>query len=238
MTDEYVRRLSAVDWPDQDFEVRSVGNGFEFAGYAAVFNVWSADLGGFRERIMPGAFTKSINSAINGSADIKMFLNHDQGIVLGSTKARTLRLSQDDKGLLAEATLPDNEWGRPVRDAVRRGDISSMSFGFTLAARRSDGGPTQEYNSDRTERSLWEIRAHEVSPVTGWPAYGATTAAVRHLMSFVDWDADDAIGELVAALKEEQRDALRRHLAPAPATTSDPSIAELYARLERKGVAL
>src|SRR5574338_458273 len=121
-------RVAVESWPDADLDLRvtAEGNGLRFRGYAAVFDQLSEDLGGFRERIVPGAFTKTLRE----SRAIKMFLNHNSDIVLASTNKGTLRLSEDERGLLAEADLPDNEWGRPVADAIRRGDINSMSFGF------------------------------------------------------------------------------------------------------------
>lgn len=212
-------------WPELDFEVRAVGDGLEFTGYAAVFDSLSEDLGGFRERIAPGAFTRSINAARNGGRDIKAFLNHNNDVVLGSTRSRTLRLSEDARGLLAEMTLPDSEWGRPVAEAVRRGDISSMSFGFTVAK----GGDS--WNDARNERTLHEVRLFEVSPVTGWPAYAATTASVRHLVDAIDWTDEASARSVLDGLTDEQRDILHRLLNQELAVPFlSPEKAELQAR--------
>ena len=191
---EYERRDASVAWPEVDMEVRSVNDGLTFRGYAAVFDTWSQDLGGFREKIAPGAFTRSLKAAQNGNADIRMFLNHNTDIVLGSTRARTLRLTQDERGLLAEADLPDSTWGHPVAEAVRRGDIRSMSFGFSVT---KNGAVTNDTN---TERTLTDVRLFEVSPVTGWPAYTATSASVRTLAEAIDW-TDEASGASPVDLK-------------------------------------
>ena len=59
-------RDSSLAWPTEDIEIRAAGDGLEFRGYAAVFNTPSEDLGGFRETILPGAFTRSINSSMHG----------------------------------------------------------------------------------------------------------------------------------------------------------------------------
>jgi hypothetical protein len=56
-------------------------------GYAAVFNRWSVDLGGFRERIAPGAFTKTVREA-----DVVALWNHDDGHLLGRIASGTLTL--------------------------------------------------------------------------------------------------------------------------------------------------
>lgn len=226
---EYERRDASVAWPEIDMEVRAVGDGMEFTGYAAVFDSPSEDLGGFREVIKPGAFTRSINAARNGGRDIKAFLNHNSDVVLGSTRAKTLRLTEDARGLLAEITLPDSVWGQPVAAAVRRGDISSMSFGFSVTPKGDS------WNDTRTERTLHEVRLFEVSPVTGWPAYAATSASVRTLIDAIDWKDEESAQRIADDLTDEQRDILLRVLnrrSPTPLVT--PTVAGLIARLEAK----
>ena len=188
-TDQREVRVASDVWPDADMEIRIEGDGLNFRGYAAVFDSPSEDLGGFTESIAPGAFATSLRRK---KGDIRLFLNHDWNIVLGSKGAGTLRLKEDGHGLFADADLPDNEWGRPVRDAVRRGDISSMSFGFTVPK----GG--DEWTSDRKERRLNDVYLLEVSPVTAWPAYPATSASVRHLAELVQVPEAD----LTAALRD------------------------------------
>jgi HK97 family phage prohead protease len=205
----------------------------EFAGYAAVFDSASEDLGGFRETIAPGAFTRSITAAGSGSADIRMFWNHDPSRPLASSRAKTLRLSEDSRGLVAEATLTAAPDGQAMATLIREGNVRSMSFGFNVPRKRADGSAAEEWNGTRDQRLLRDVTLHEVSPVTGWPAYNATSASVRHLLGMVDWDADDSIANLVTSLTEDQRAAFRRHLV-IPFTTPDPTVADLIARLEAK----
>jgi HK97 family phage prohead protease len=184
-------RVATEAWPLEDVEVRADGDGLTFRGYAAVFNSWSEDLGGFRERIQPGAFTKTIKER----RSIKMFHNHNSDIVLASTKAKTLTLTEDARGLHAEAQLPDNYWGAYVRDAVKRGDIDSMSFGFQTVK--------DTWSADLAERDLIEARLFEVSDVSGWPAYAATSASVRELAEIVDEDPDE-LAEAFKLLREPE----------------------------------
>ena len=73
----------------------------KLSGYAVVFNSPSKDLGGFKEVVDPHAFDDVDLS------DVYMVSNHDFSQVLASTKAGTLTLNVDDKGLQFEATLPD-----------------------------------------------------------------------------------------------------------------------------------
>ena len=171
-------RVAVDTWPLADMEIRAEGDGLTFRGYAAVFNSDSEPLP-FVERIRPGAFRKSLGE----KRSIKMFHNHNSDIVLASTKARTLVLSEDERGLLAEATLPDNYWGHYVRDAVKRGDIESMSFGFQTVK--------DSWSDDGAERELIEARLFEVSDVSGWPAYPATSASVREMAEAIDTEPDD-----------------------------------------------
>ena len=139
-----------------------------FRGYAAVFNSFSEDMG-FREIIKPGAFSKTLRSR----NAIRMFLNHNSDIVLASTRAKTLRLQEDERGLLVDADLPDTTAGRDLSILMRRGDVDSMSFGFSVPK----GGDS--WSDDGAVRTLTQIRLHEVSVVTGFPAYKDTTATVR-----------------------------------------------------------
>jgi HK97 family phage prohead protease len=158
---------------DIDFELRvepDSAEGMSFTGYAAVFNSDSEPLP-FTERIAEGAFAKSLKSR----NEVKLFMNHNMDLVLASTRSKTLNLSEDSKGLLAEATLPDTSAGRDLSILMQRGDVHSMSFGFSVPK----GG--EKWTSDGAVRELREIRLHEVSIVTGFPAYQSTTASVRSL---------------------------------------------------------
>jgi hypothetical protein len=85
------------------FELRAEenGDGMTFTGYAAVFNAPSQPLP-FIERIAPGAFKRSLKAR----NDIKLLWNHDTGAVLGSTRAGTLKLEEDNYGLRVTAILP------------------------------------------------------------------------------------------------------------------------------------
>jgi uncharacterized protein len=154
------------------FELRAgqAGDGMSFSGYAAVFNSDSEPLP-FIERIAPGAFAKSLKSRNN----IRMYMNHDSSMLLGTTRSKTVRLAEDSKGLFVDADLPDTSVGRDLSVLMQRGDVDSMSFGFTVP----QGG--DRWSDDGSRRELRQIRLFEVSVVTGFPAYAATSASVRSL---------------------------------------------------------
>ena len=206
----------------QKFEVREDGDGMTFEGYAAVFNSPSQPLP-FTEKIAAGAFHRSLRSR----NDIKLLWNHDTGSVLGSTRAGTLTLVEDSYGLKVRATLPNTQLGRDTAELVRRGDIDSMSFGFSVPA----GG--DEWNSDGSERTLKSVRLHEVS-IVAFPAYEATagTASVRGLDKVAlraEVDADmlaDAMlkVELGDGLTLEESEALAKVISSL--TPQEESVAE------------
>jgi HK97 family phage prohead protease len=210
MNDDMQVRVAADTWPDSEavtIRAEAEGDGFTFTGYAAVFDTPSEPLP-FRETIAPGAFRTSLNAR----RDIRMFLNHNWDVVLASRKAKTMTLQEDDTGLYVRATLPDNEWGRPVRDAVQRGDISGMSFGFQPV---KQDPPNPRIDEDRT---VVEARLFEVSPVTAWPAYSATSADVRMLADLIDVEETELQTSLRALtsdemLTEAQRDILERAIS-------------------------
>ena len=186
MTEKIETRRLTVN----EFEVREgpAGDGMSFSGYAAVFNSDSEPLP-FIERIQPGAFRKSLKSKNN----IRMYLNHDSSMLLATTRAKTLRLAEDERGLKVEADLPDTSVGRDLSTLIKRGDVDSMSFGFSVPARGD------QWSDDGMVRELKEVRLYEVSVVTGFPAYQATSASVRSLDKLAERTASDA-DSLAAAI--------------------------------------
>lgn len=147
----------------------------KLVGYAALFDTWSERIGFFRERIEPGAFTRTLSKG----ADVRALREHDPAQMLGRSVSGTLELSQDERGLLAEITPPDTQLGRDTIALVRRGDLSQMSFGFTVPK----GG--DEWNDEGDERTLKDVDLFDVS-VVAYPAYNDTSVGVakRYLEMF------------------------------------------------------
>jgi uncharacterized protein len=179
-----------------EFEVREEADGMRLEGYAALFNSRSENLGGFTEMIQPGAFRSSLRSR----NDVKLLWSHDSSAVLGSTRAGTLSLTEDKKGLRVSAVLPNTTHGRDAAELIRRGDVTGFSFGFSLPTRGGDS-----WSDDGTERVLKSVRLHEVSLVA-FPAYPATngTATVRGLDRLAKRANVDADALADALLKLEQ----------------------------------
>lgn len=150
-----------------EFHIRTAESGESvIAGHGAVFNKLSQNLGGFLERVLPGAARKTINES-----DVKALFNHDSNLILarsasGTTTEGTLRLAEDDIGLAYNFDAPDTSVGRDLVVSMRRGDISQSSFSWyddeVEWSLSPEGFPL---------RTIIEIRRlADVSPVT-YPAY-------------------------------------------------------------------
>ncbi len=192
---EALSKLETRIFEVDQFEVREDTDGMHLEGYAALFNSRSENLGGFTETIQPGAF----RSSLKARNDIKLLWNHDTGAVMGSTRAGTLTLTEDERGLRVSATLPNTTHGRDAAELVRRGDVTGFSFGFSMPARGGD-----QWNSEGTERVLKSVRLHEVS-LTPFPAYTSTngTATMRGLDKIANRAQVDADALADALLKIE-----------------------------------
>lgn len=143
-----------------------------FTGHAAVFNerTWiGPKRWGFYEVVDPGFFRNVLD-------DPAAFLvNHDPNIVL-ARNGNTMTLTTDKRGLVPEA-----EWDPTDPDAVmwagrvRRGDVTEMSFAFTVAEEKwEEDGDTGE----ETRTLLTAEKLYDVSLVT-YPAYTGTDGGMR-----------------------------------------------------------
>jgi len=152
-----------------NLELRAMDNGeddWTVRGYAAVFDSPSEPLP-FTEYVKRGAFKKTIKDR----SDVRLLIDHT-GVPLARTKSGTLILTEDDKGLFMEANLdPANPDAVKIRSALKRGDLSQMSFAFETIK--------DSWNAERTVRELKEVRLHDVSIVT-YPAYEETSAEMRN----------------------------------------------------------
>jgi HK97 family phage prohead protease len=175
-----------------EIEFREDGDGMSFEGYAAVFDSDSQPLP-FIERIKRGAFSRSLKSRNN----VFFYWNHDSGQVLGSTRAGTLSLQEDDKGLKVRAKLPNTTLGRDVAELVRTQVIDSLSFGFSTIK--------DSWDESGNRRTLEAVRLHEVS-LTPVPAYEGTagSASVRGLDLIAQRADVDAEGLATTLLKIEE----------------------------------
>lgn len=139
-----------------------------------------------RETVIGGMFREVIkNGALDGAdlSDVLLLVNHDNDrIPLARSRAskKTMSLTVDSEGLEIEAVLDieNNPDARAVYYAIKRGDVSGMSFAFRVA---SDGDMWQDNYNDNILplRIITSIKAvHEVSIVNN-PAYKDTSVIAR-----------------------------------------------------------
>lgn len=183
-----------------DAEVRATRRGRTIEGYAIVFNRESKDLGGFREVIKPEAI-----EGVLERSDVLALLNHDdsRGLLARSTNGQgTLELSVDTFGVKYRFDAPDTVLGDEVLSGVRRGDIRTSSFAFTVAENGQEWrkDPEDEETYLRTISKFDQI--FDVSPVFR-EAYSDTTVAVR---SLVEIRSNEKAAEMIADLGKEQRE--------------------------------
>lgn len=152
------------------FKVRGEPDGQKvIAGYFAVFDTETELWPGAYESIDPAAFDETL------SGDIRALTNHDTSLVLGRTKAGTLKLSKDSRGLWGEININENDTDAlNLYERVNRGDVDQCSFGFIILDEET------EWRDDGTVKwTLRKIDLHEVSVCT-FPAYQDTGVQARH----------------------------------------------------------
>jgi len=129
-------------------------------GDAAVFNTETVVGRWFREKILPGAFTRVLSEA----PDVIGAFNHDWSFVLGRTTAGTLLLEQTQTGLRYSIDVnPNDTQAMSVYEKVKRGDVSQSSFAFTV---RSEKWTEPADNETLQLREIIEIgKLFDVGPV-------------------------------------------------------------------------
>lgn len=175
-------------------------------GYAAKFGRPSQNLGGFVEVIAPSAFNRSRG---NGWPDVQARYNHDDNMLLGTTNARTLRLSVDDTGLTYEADLPRSR--ADVYELVQRGDVARSSFAFRVIGKEGEDWGLTDQNFPK--RTLLSVDLVDVAPVNV-PAYLDTSTAIRSLAAHKDADPEEV--RALASAGELRKLFIRTDGGPAP----------------------
>lgn len=167
-----MRELRTVTLEAPEIRAADDDKALRFTGHAAVFNerTWiGPKRWGFWEQIDPRFFRDVL------SDDAAFLVNHDPNIVL-ARNGKTLSLSVDSRGLVTDA-----EWDPSDPDAamwagrVRRGDVTQMSFAFTV---REDKWEEDSDTGEETRTLLTADRLYDVSLVT-YPAYSGTDAGMR-----------------------------------------------------------
>jgi HK97 family phage prohead protease len=172
-TDNFERRMVVTS--GIQFRAAAAGSASPgiLEGYAAKFNVPSADLGGFIEVIKPGAFKR----ALKLNQDVRALQDHDSSRVLGRTTSGTLSLIEDAVGLKFKCVLPNTSVGRDAFTLVSRRDVTGCSFAFRVA----NGGEKWTTSESGTIRELTDVDLFDVSPVVTFPAYSDTNVSANSM---------------------------------------------------------
>lgn len=185
-----------------DFEVRadqSEEHGHFLSGRPIVFDQ-RTNLGWYDEIINRGALSGT------DLKDVRFLINHNTDMIplarsRNNNANSTMQMSVDDEGMAIRVDLDteNNAEAKSLYSAVERGDITGMSFMFTVG---SDTWADKE--SEHPTRTINTIdKVFEVSAVT-FPAYEQTSISARGLADALD-SAKASLESAKAADREIER---------------------------------
>lgn len=152
-------------------------------GYAAVFDdktlLWESPYSGIKY------YEQISRNAIDGNTDMHDVIlryNHsDSALILARTSNSTLRLTTDEKGIKFDADIAPTTAGKDVYQLIKRGDISKMSFAFSV--------DKEDWDTDNVAKTQTRTINHidkvmDVSPVD-FPAYDGTSVEARNYKAMI-----------------------------------------------------
>jgi len=151
-------------------EIETRDENLEISGYAIVFNEPSVTLGGsngFKEIISENAL-RGVDLT-----DTHLYYQHNSDQILANTKSETMSLEVTNKGLYFRAQMADTTLGRDTYKLVKRGDLSAMSFGFTVEKDVWDMTQTPEVRTVTKIGNLSEVS------IVSRPAYQQSSVNTR-----------------------------------------------------------
>lgn len=187
-----------------EFRTRDDGEAPAIEGYFAVFNSNYEIAPGMSESIAPGAFSSSMNN------DVRALTNHDTTLVLGRTKAGTLEIREDEKGLWGRIDInPNDADAVNLYERVKRGDVDQCSFGFDIRSEETD-----LHEDGSVHWTLTDIELYEVSCCT-FPAYESTSISARSS------ERDEILKRKNDAWREQMKERLQNGIKSANASQED-----------------
>ncbi|PFT97979.1 HK97 family phage prohead protease [Bacillus thuringiensis] len=126
-----------------------------------------APFGEYIEIIQRGALEKADLS------DIRLLYNHDMSKIPLARTPKTMSFALDSAGLTMRAELPETEEGKSVYTAVRRQDLSGMSFAFKVPK----GG--SQFDAKTNIRTITKIEKVYEFSICPFPAYPQTSVEAR-----------------------------------------------------------
>ncbi|MED3351945.1 HK97 family phage prohead protease [Bacillus thuringiensis] len=134
-----------------------------------------APFGEYIEIIQRGALEKADLS------DIRLLYNHDMSKIPLARTPKTMSFALDSAGLTMRAELPETEEGKSVYTAVRRQDLSGMSFAFKVPK----GG--SQFDAKTNTRTITKIEKVYEFSICPFPAYPQTSVEARAAIES-SWD--------------------------------------------------
>lgn len=193
-------KSDATELRSFDFEIRAEKdeeNGTFIEGVPIVFGK-KCDMGFFEEYID--------RAALNATdlKDVRFLINHNTEMTplarsRNNNKNSTMQMEVKDDGMHIRVNLDteNNSDAKNLYSAIQRGDVSGMSFMFTVRGDKWDN-----LDSDYPKRTITDIETvFEVSAVT-FPAYEDTTIKARSSVAL-----ENARKELESAKAAENRKA-------------------------------
>ncbi len=108
---------------------------------------------GMKERILPGAFSRSLESG----RDVMMLWNHELKYIFGRTSKGTLSLRETNDGVSFDNIPPESGWAKDLLPSIKRGDYSNMSFSFKDDVKADITFENGEYVRNVRKATLYEI---------------------------------------------------------------------------------
>ena len=165
-TDRETRQVRSVSLQFKTRADDTTGDKY-ISGYFSVFNTNYEIWPGATESVAPEAFDGAL------ADDIRCLIDHDTRLVLGRTKAGTLKLKTDSRGLWGEVKVNQNDSdAMNLYERVSRGDVDQCSFGFDILDEEF------EDNGSSIHWTIKKVKLYEVSVVT-FPAYSDTSVTAR-----------------------------------------------------------
>lgn len=134
-----------------------------------------------------GQYTEVIKrNALDGVdlTDTRLLVSHDYNRIPLAKAPKTMKLWTDNHGLNMRAVLPDTEEARSVYTAVRRGDMSGMSFSFTT------DGDGSHYDVEKRTRTISRINKLFECSIVNFPAYETASVEARSQIQAAEMEAE------------------------------------------------
>ncbi|HEY9375028.1 MAG TPA: HK97 family phage prohead protease [Streptomyces sp.] len=173
---------------DERAEVRAESGNpvmvLRFSAFGAWYEINSYYEGRFLERVLPGAFSKTITER---GDKVKILFNHGMDFFVGDKILGVPETLQErGDGAYAEVPLLDTSYNRDLIPGLSaRGYGSSFMFNVTDELWNHEPEASSHNPEGLPERSILQVRLFEAGPVT-WPASQAATAGLRSV-GMTDW---------------------------------------------------